>query len=470
MLHHRTTRSLAILLTGLSVLSACVTNDSALEPEQTKSLETVESIDPPTINPATPATTLPQESSSTVESIDPPTTSLINSATSSYGIDTGMNDTSDDTRDRGLYLPRLLDSILLDHPSGQQPIVPTGGMPRSILASTEACEIITIDPTTGEATILWKYTHVGYTAASGAYISRTPFYYCEPFPNDIESIESILPRNYESGPSFIEDLEWLDTRYILISMCCEPANGRFELLAMPGTFETEEPLRAASGRFPNVNDDGSLVFVDFGTIGYDDSGYGDSISVIEEFVINSDNASDPEYPGYSFTGNRSYYRLFFDQNEIAANIHGDVGNVSWLDNDRIVFDLYLFGQHDLLSLEVLSWIGVIDPTQQSVSLNSRKPGWSNPTGDGLGNLVVAEQPCNFGVSTCELDSSKIVTVDSHTLLPIHELEMDGNIADMDLERGWLLITLTDGRMGTIDFTTGEFSVIADGITHAVWME
>ena len=63
-----------------------------------------------------------------------------------------------------------------------------------------------------------------------------------------------------------------------------------------------------------------------------------------------------------------------------------------------------------------------------------------------------------------------MTVDSHTLLPIHELEVDGNIADMDLVRGWLLITLTDGRMGTIDFTTGAFSVIADGITHAVWTE
>ena len=63
-----------------------------------------------------------------------------------------------------------------------------------------------------------------------------------------------------------------------------------------------------------------------------------------------------------------------------------------------------------------------------------------------------------------------MTVDSHTLLPVHELEVDGEIADMDLERGWLLSTLTDGRMGTIDFTTGAFSVIADGITHAVWME
>ena len=74
------------------------------------------------------------------------------------------------------------------------------------------------------------------------------------------------------------------------------------------------------------------------------------------------------------------------------------------------------------------------------------------------------------VSKCDQDHSIIVTVDPQTLLPIHELEVDGEIADMDLVSGWLLITLTDGRMGTIDFTTGAFSVIGDGITHAVWME
>ena len=401
-----------------------------------------------------------------MESIDPPTTSLINSATSSYGLETGMNDSSDDTRDPGLYLPRLLDSILVDHPSGQQPIVPTGGMPPSILASTEACEIITIDATTGEAAILWKYTHVGYTAASGAYISRTPFYYCEPFPNDIESIESILPRNYESGPSFIEDLEWIDSGFILISMCCEPAVGRFEILAMPGTSETAEPLRLAlDGRFPNISAKGSLLFA----AGSGSIGDWHTINVIEDFYIDFDNASDPEYPYYSLTGDHSYFGLSFDQEDISSDIDGFVNNVSWLDNDRIAFDLWSF-DFDISDSELFSWIGVIDRTQQNVSLNSRGPGWSIPTGDELGKLVVTEQPCNFYASACEHDLSRIVTVDSHTLLPIHELEVDGEIADMNLERGWLLITLTDGRMGTIDFTTGEFSVIADGITHAVWME
>ena len=465
MLHHRSTRSFAILLTGLSVLSACTTNDSALEPEQTETSATVESIDPLTTNSANPEPALQQESSSTVESTDPPTTNPINPATSLHGVETGMNDSSDDSRDRGLYLPRLLDSILVDHPSGQQPVVSTDDVPPSILASTEACEIVMIDAATGESTKLWKYQHIGYTSAiSGAYISNTPFYYCEPIPDDIESI---LPPNYESGPSFPEDLEWVDTGYVLISMCCEPAVGRFELLAMPGTSETEEPIwLALQGRFPNIDDDGSLVFLMGGNIGFE---YAYPIVVIEEFDINSDNASSPEYPSYGFTGDQSYYGLSFDQEDTSSGIRGVIGNVSWLDNDRIAFDLWSFDSN-LPGSDVFSWIGVIDLTQQSVSLNSRSPGWSTPTGDELGNFVVSEQPCNFYFGTCDQDRSIIVTLDSHTLLPIHELEVDGNIADMDLVRGWLLITLTDGRMGTIDFTTGEFSVIADGITHAVWME
>ena len=439
MVHNKSIRFLGALLAALIALSNCATNDPVLKPEQQESPVTVTSIDVP------------------VESTDSPTTNPVSPDTTLQRVETSINDGSDDSLDGDtyLYLPKLLDSSLVDHPSGQQPIVPTGDMPLSIVASTKACEIIVVDAATGETTKLWKYKYIN--------TANTPFYYCEPYPNDFEALEAILPPNYESGPSFIEDLEWVDTGYILISMCCEPANGRFELLAMPGTSETEEPIwLALNGRFPNISDDGLLLFVS-------GSGIGDpyTIGVIEELDVNSDNASDPEYPSYGLTGDVSYFGLSFDQEDISSGRRGDVGNVSWLDNDRIAFDLWSFG-FDLPGSEVVSWIGVIDLTQQSVSLNSRSPGWSNPTGDELGNLVVTEQPCNYFVMKCE-DRSRIVTVDSQTLLPIHELEVDGNIADMDLERGWLLITLTDGRMGTIDFMNGEFSVIADDITHAVWM-
>ena len=95
--HHRSTRSLGILLVGLSVLSACAANNSALEPERTEPRSTVESIDPLTTNSTNPDPALQQESSSTVESVDPPTTNPINPATSLHGVEPGMNDSSDDT-------------------------------------------------------------------------------------------------------------------------------------------------------------------------------------------------------------------------------------------------------------------------------------------------------------------------------------------------------------------------------------
>ena len=41
---------------------------------------------------------------------------------------------------------------------------------------------------------------------------------------------------------------------------------------------------------------------------------------------------------------------------------------------------------------------------------------------------------------------------------------------MDLVRGWLLVTLTDGRMGTLDLADGTFAVIAEGVRNAVWQE
>ena len=238
-------------------------------------------------------------------------------------------------------------------------------------------------------------------------------------------------------------VEWIDPGYILISICCEPAVGGFELLAMPATSKIDKPfgLTLNSGSL-DISDNGSFLFEV--PTGFNSRFH--AIGVVE-FNPYFDN-SDPDYPIYSLTGDRNLYRLSFDQEDFSSGIDGFVRNVSWLNNDRIAFDLWTF---DLLGSEVFSWIGIIDLTQQSVSLNSRSPGWSIPTGDELGNFVVTQQPCNYYVSTCDQDRSRIVTVDSHTLLPIHELEVDGEIADMDLVRGWLLITLIDGQMGTIDF-------------------
>ena len=61
-------------------------------------------------------------------------------------------------------------------------------------------------------------------------------------------------------------------------------------------------------------------------------------------------------------------------------------------------------------------------------------------------------------------------VDSQILAPVYEVEVEASIVDMDLVRGWLLVTLVDGRMGTLDLSDGTFNVLANGIRNAVWQE
>ena len=160
--------SLGTLLAPLLVLPNCATNDSVQKPEQQESPVTVESIGPPSTNPVSPVTTLQRD-------------------------ENGMHDDSDDSRDRDLYLPKLLDSILFGYSSDQQPITPTGDMPLSILASTETCEIAVIDTATGETTTLWEYSGADYV-----------FYYCVAH-RIRDNLESKLPPDYESGISFIAD-------------------------------------------------------------------------------------------------------------------------------------------------------------------------------------------------------------------------------------------------------------------------
>ena len=96
-----------------------------------------------------------------------------------------------------------------------------------------------------------------------------------------------------------------------------------------------------------------------------------------------------------------------------------------------------------------------------------------PRGDRLGNLVVAEQECGrylLFASECIGWPAKVVVVDSGTLVPLYEVDVEDPIADMDLVRGWLLVTLVDGRMGVLDLADGTFNVLAYGIRNAVWQE
>ena len=60
-------------------------------------------------------------------------------------------------------------------------------------------------------------------------------------------------------------------------------------------------------------------------------------------------------------------------------------------------------------------------------------------------------------------------LDPETLVPVYEVSVSDNIADMDLSRGWLLVTLSNGQTGTFDLADSTFTSIADGITNAGWM-
>ena len=88
-------------------------------------------------------------------------------------------------------------------------------------------------------------------------------------------------------------------------------------------------------------------------------------------------------------------------------------------------------------------------------------------------LVVVEQACNRingTINSCVSDRAKIVVLDSNSLAPIYEMVVDGNVVDMDLHRGWLLVTFSSGQMGILDLVDGSFSPVADEITNAVWAE
>ena len=415
------------------VLSSCAANGTGSISAERSSFVTLEPTNPSSTNSLDSVTTLPEST------MLPANESGVKEATDSYG-DIGV---------RRFYLPKLLDSVLPDYSSGEQPIAPTGDMPTAIVASTDACDIVEIDPVTGATTILWEYSGAEYVS-----------FYCGAH-RITEDLESELPSGYEGGISFVADVEWVDSGFVLISICCEPASGRFELLAVSGGSQPAVPtLLNLEGGSPALRD-GVLLFEmpvsagsGFHTIG---------TTVFDAYF----DTSDPDFPFYSLTGQSEFYELFFDQSDLSSGVDGFVRNVSWVDNNRLAFDLWSIGISDS---EVFSWTGIIDLTQQSVSLNSHGPGWSMPSGDKVGNLVVAEQQCNYFVSVCNHDRSKILTIDSRTFTPIHELEIDGEIADMDLVRGWLLITLTNGQMGTVNFATGNFTVIADGISHAAWME
>ena len=325
-----------------------------------------------------------------------------------------------------------------------EPFGMTGDIPLAIIASTEKCDIVSVDPQTGAARILADFRT--YSGKASVF--------------DSCSDQGLEYRPYtgtaEIAPGFIEDVEWVDPKYVLIGNCCEPAVGRFEVL------DVEEHNRpywlALNGSYPSVDDRGELVFSELGA-----SGGLASFGTVP-LVISYDD-SDPSHPFFTTAGDVSYHHLMLGD-DAGSSPNSFATRTSWVDGNSIALGIWTLMEDQ----GFFPWVVLIDLDIGPIAANARGLGWMLPTGDQLGNLVVAEQHCFGYLSECIGSPAKIVVVDSGTLVPLYEVEVEDTIVDMDLARGWLLVTLVDGRMGTLDLADGTFNVLANGIRNAVWQE
>ena len=310
-------------------------------------------------------------------------------------------------------------------------------MPSAIIASTEECDIITVDSQTGAATIL--------SAKLSGECSDQGIEYQE------------YTGTAEIAPGFIEDVEWIEPKYVLISNCCEPADGRLEVVDIEGH---DQPYGfGPSGSYPAVNSQGELVF---GTPAL--SGGLASFGMVS-LDLNYDDASDPSSTNLGTSGDISFrYLTSSEGGDTRPNSFAT--RTTWVGGDVIGLGIWTLME----DRRFFSWVLLIDLNIGPVAANARGFGWELPTGDELGNLVVAEQRCFLFKTLCMGLPARVVVVDPQTLVPLYEVEVDDTVVDMDLVRGWLLVTLVDGRMGTLDLSDGTFNVLANGIRNAVWQE
>ncbi len=314
-------------------------------------------------------------------------------------------------------------------------------MPERIIASTYECQVVSIDTRTGQATLVWNY--------AGA---DSRYFHCNP------AEEEEPPPFYESTSRSIEDLEWIDPSFVLINLCCEPADGKFEVI---DTSISNQPLGLGLfGTSSSINGDDVLAFSRSHLFGE-----------VEPYAVGSTlfdvrfDDSDSDYPFFSLQSGNTYYSLSFSS-EQGSGVLGSVSQVSWVGNHKIAFVLWTEGLYP----EFYPFIGLMDIESQSIVFKSRGNGWVKPAGDADGNLVVVEIHCFSTPDTCDTQDPKIVVLDPDTLTPVYEVPVNERVFDMDLSRGWLLVTFSNGQTGTLDLADGTFTAIADGIVNAGWME
>ena len=361
--------------------------------------------------------------------------SVSESSTTSAVTTTESSATRSELAQPVLVLPDLRDPISGGLSLTGEPFETVGEMPTGIVASTERCDVVAFDSVSGASVTLWDYGEGGGRELD---CSETGLAYGD------------YSGTAEIAPGFINDIEWSAPQFVLVSFCCEPAAGRFEIL---DTTTGQQDWLAVDGSYPAIDDQNRLLFVraDMAPIG--------SIASVSFDVFHDKTDRANQY--YQLQGDP--FRRDFAQG-IGDATSSLIGPVSWVDAPNLAFQLLVKDEQ-----QRSSWVGYLN-SEHKITLNSRGRGWTLPAGDQFGNLVVAEQQCTELLRACDGSRARIVVVDPPQLAPVYEVEINGAVTDMDLVRGWLLVTLADGRMGSLDLADGTFNVIAQGIRNAVWRE
>ena len=344
-----------------------------------------------------------------------------------------------DLKNPSILIPSLNEAIHTSRMVNGEPFQKDGQVPMTIVASTTGCGLVSIDTLTSQSASIWDYL-----------ASDDRDFDCEDSDANRPSASS------ESVSSYIDNLEWVDPSFLLVSLCCEPAVGRFEVIDTSN--DIGPAWLALDGGSPALNEGNLLLY----SLPFYLGERATSVIGSMAFDVRYDD-SDPDYPFYSLESEPTLYALSFGPDR-ATDIQGFVSELGWVGEDKIAFELWTGGPSSSLH----PFIGLVDLESNVAIFGSRKDGWTLPSGDGSSNLVVVEQACNRingMINSCANDEAKIVVLDSNSLAPIYEVVVDGNVVDMDLHRGWLLVTFSSGQMGILDLVDGSFSPVADGITN-----
>ena len=174
----------------------------------------------------------------------------------------------------------------------------------------------------------------------------------------------------EIAPGYIENVEWADSKYVVLSMCCEPASGRLEVMDIE---EHLQPISLAlSGHSPWIDSSGTFLF--------STTGVGDAIVSFgtTPFQIGFD-SSDPSHPYYRLLGDVLYQHLVLEEGS-ASTLRWSVGRSTRVGGDDIVVRIMTI----LSDRGWYPWVGKISPDGEAAVSNARGTGWMLPRGDRLG--------------------------------------------------------------------------------------